>query len=82
MQAIIPYENHIDGFFLTHSQSPEIINFDSIFPYQNSPDFRAILITPFISDIVKMISPNSILGMHLALSKLEKGPIPSKQSIW
>ena len=34
MQTSIPHENHVDGFFLTHAQSPT---------------FRAILIPPFFS---------------------------------
>ena len=28
MQTFIPHENHVDGFFLTHAQSPENINID------------------------------------------------------
>ena len=31
MQTVIPHEDHVDGFFLTHTQSPKIINFDTIF---------------------------------------------------
>ena len=31
MQTGIPHENHIDGFFLNHTQSPEINTFDIIF---------------------------------------------------
>ena len=31
MQTVMPHENHVDEFFLTHTQSPEIINFDIIF---------------------------------------------------
>ena len=30
-QTVLPHENHIDGFFLTHTQPPEIINFDISF---------------------------------------------------
>ena len=38
MQTVVPRENHVDSFFLTHNQSPEIMNLDVIFPYMNSPD--------------------------------------------
>ena len=31
MQSVLPHENHVEGFFRTHSQSPKIINFDIIF---------------------------------------------------
>ena len=31
MQTVIPHENHVDIFFLAHTQSPDIVNFDIIF---------------------------------------------------
>ena len=31
MQTVIPHINHADSFLLTHTQSPEIVNFDIIF---------------------------------------------------
>ena len=31
MQTVMPHEYHIDEFFLTHIQSQEIINFNTIF---------------------------------------------------
>ena len=31
MQTVIQHENHVEGFYLTHIQSPEIINSDIIF---------------------------------------------------
>ena len=31
MQTLIQHERHVDGVFLTHTQSPEIINFDIIY---------------------------------------------------
>ena len=30
-QTAIPQKNHVDGFFLINTHSPEIINFDIIF---------------------------------------------------
>ena len=42
MQTVKPHENHAKClFFLTHTQSPEIINFDIFLPYQNSPDIMS-----------------------------------------
>ena len=50
MQTVMPHENHVDGFFLPHTHSPEIITFDLIFaPVRIAPTFGAILIPPFIS---------------------------------
>ena len=37
MQTVLPHENRIEGFFLTHTQSPEIINFDIISPLSEQP---------------------------------------------
>ena len=37
MQTVIPHENHVDGFSLTHAQSLEIINFDIIFALSEQP---------------------------------------------
>ena len=60
VQTVIPRENNVDGFVLTHTQSPEIINFDIIFALSEiAPRFRA---TP-LCHIEKIISLNSILGM-------------------
>ena len=44
--------------FLTHTQSPEIIKFDIILPYQDSAD----ILIPHLFCIEKMISMNSMLG--------------------
>ena len=49
MQTVITHENHLDGFFLTHAQSSEVIILTSFLSYQNSPNIRAILIPPFTS---------------------------------
>ena len=46
MQTAIPHENHVDGFFLTHIQSPNIINLTSILPYHNSPNIQGYSDTP------------------------------------
>ena len=48
MQTVIPHGNHLDGFLLTHTQSPIIIHFDVIFfPFQNTPDIQGYSDTPF-----------------------------------
>ena len=39
MQTAIPHENHIDGFFQTHTQSQKLLISTSFLPYQNSPTF-------------------------------------------
>ena len=31
MQIVLPHENQVEDFFLTHAQSSEIINFDIVF---------------------------------------------------
>ena len=38
MQTVLPHENYVEDFFLTHTQSLEIIKVDIILPYQNSLD--------------------------------------------
>ena len=40
MQTVLSNKSHVEGFFPTRTQFPEIINFDITFPYQNSPDVR------------------------------------------
>ena len=68
MQTVIPHENHFDGFFLTHTQSPEIINFDIIF---------ALFLHPFSSHWKDYITESHIRNasnniLHSAETK--KGP--------
>ena len=46
MQTVMRQENHVDSFILAHPQSPKIINFDIIFPYQNDTDLRGYSDTP------------------------------------
>ena len=46
MQTAMLHGNHIDGFFLTHTQSLEIIDFDIILPYQNSSNIQGCSDTP------------------------------------
>ena len=36
IQTVRPLENHMEDFFLAHTHSPEIINFD-IWGYYNAP---------------------------------------------
>ena len=40
MQKVLPHENHVEGFFLGHAQSREIINVDIILYNENSPDIQ------------------------------------------
>ena len=37
MQTVIPDENHVEGFILAHTQSPDAINFDIIFALSKYP---------------------------------------------
>ena len=39
----------MEGFFLAHSHSSKISNFDIILPYKNNPIFGAILTPSYIS---------------------------------
>ena len=56
VQTVLPHDDdHVEGFFLTHTQSPLVINFDMFFPYQNIPDIRGFS--------EKMISLKSMLGI-------------------
>ena len=63
MQTVLPHENHVEGFSLTHTQSQETINFDTILPFQNSPDIGGYYDTLFIShwedDIIEFHVSNS-----------------------
>ena len=83
VQIVIPHENHVNGLFLTHTQCPEIINFDIIFALSEKTRHSGAILMPPLLDIEKTISLNSILGMLLTTfctQLTEKGLILSKLS--
>ena len=46
MHTVLEHENHAGDFFLAHTQSSEISDFDIIFAILKYPDVGAILINP------------------------------------
>ena len=58
--TVAPHENHADGFFLTHIQSQQIINFDIFFPTRVAPH-SGLFCYPLYFTLKRGLSMTSIL---------------------
>ena len=83
MQTVMSHENHVEGLFLAHTQSPEIGNFDIFFCHiRIAPTFRVILILPFISywkdEITEFYVKNTSEAIWHSVSRNKAWYIPNE----
>ena len=85
MQTVLPHENPVDNFFLTHTQTHKSSILTSFLPYQNSSNVQGYSDTLFftLKRLYHWFPYLECFQQHFALNKPKKDLIPSKRGyLW